>query len=134
MRGLKRVINQLGVCGGGSHPTRVRGLKLDASIITAPIQVAPHTGAWIETRGVLLQYYPCAVAPHTGAWIETPNLSAKIPCNLSHPTRVRGLKHKANDLLIYLNQSHPTRVRGLKLLSLIKFMKWQSRTPHGCVD
>ena len=55
-----------------SHPTRVRGLKPSLLVdIVATVEVAPHTGAWIETSIVpVCGYYPC-VAPHTGAWIET---------------------------------------------------------------
>jgi len=34
-------------------------------------RVAPHTGAWIETPGVLGRVGILQVAPHTGAWIET---------------------------------------------------------------
>ena len=34
-------------------------------------RVAPHTGAWIETRTRVLGAGIWAVAPHTGAWIET---------------------------------------------------------------
>ena len=33
--------------------------------------VAPHTGAWIETKTELAVVNFIAVAPHTGAWIET---------------------------------------------------------------
>ncbi len=56
-----------------SHPTRVRGLKLYMII-------------WV----CLLAF----VAPHAGAWIET-RLSSSISVSRksSHPTRVRGLKH-----------------------------------------
>ena len=32
-----------------SHPTRVRGLKLDPANNAVKYRVAPHTGAWIET-------------------------------------------------------------------------------------
>ena len=34
-------------------------------------EVAPHTGAWIETGSTDLAQVQLAVAPHTGAWIET---------------------------------------------------------------
>ena len=38
-----------------SHPTRVRGLKQAwQGQWLALVQVAPHTGAWIETLGVIL--------------------------------------------------------------------------------
>ena len=41
-------------------------IALQASII-----VAPHTGAWIETKYDVATSVVTAVAPHTGAWIET---------------------------------------------------------------
>ena len=34
-------------------------------------QVAPHTGAWIETVYSVVCANGFSVAPHTGAWIET---------------------------------------------------------------
>ena len=34
----------------GSHPTRVRGLKLNLGSYFYLVYVAPHTGAWIETQ------------------------------------------------------------------------------------
>ena len=39
-------------------------------------QVAPHTGAWIETPSYRVLKMNFLVAPHTGAWIETPALLA----------------------------------------------------------
>ena len=54
-----------------SHPTRVRGLKHSTLILTVNRNVAPHTGAWIETDEYQRLLHPRAVAPHTGAWIET---------------------------------------------------------------
>ena len=33
--------------------------------------VAPHAGAWIETKISLTERAAAAVAPHAGAWIET---------------------------------------------------------------
>ncbi len=35
------------------------------------VAVAPHTGAWIETRNARAAHDFLQVAPHTGAWIET---------------------------------------------------------------
>ena len=53
------------------------------------------------------------VAPHTGAWIETlGGVSPSSSVELSHPTRVRGLKLHENNL-------NSARI---------------GRTPHGCVD
>ena len=33
--------------------------------------VAPHAGAWIETRCLVSTLHKSIVAPHAGAWIET---------------------------------------------------------------
>ena len=57
--------------------------------------VAPHAGAWIETKTAVLMKEPREVAPHAGAWIET--IKAKrvlLSCPWSPPTRGRGLKHQ----------------------------------------
>ena len=55
-----------------SLPSRERGLKRDQAVATVQqINVAPFTGAWIETaRAIDLRLTP-KVAPFTGAWIET---------------------------------------------------------------
>ena len=55
-----------------SHPSRVRGLKLeDISLAYYDVDVAPFTGAWIETIHTCLAILFIIVAPFTGAWIET---------------------------------------------------------------
>ena len=52
--------------------TQGRGLKPQrGSETTMGEGVAPHTGAWIETAGVSVNFKVKEVAPHTGAWIET---------------------------------------------------------------
>ena len=74
---------------------------------------------------------------------------------VSHPTRVRGLKHGVkivnSDTLVAphtgawietshssainsLDVSHPTRVRGLKRFDVFILANAIGRTPHGCVD
>ena len=61
----------------------------------AELQVAPYTGAWIETLPVSgVKPRACSVAPYTGAWIETPfsGDTAKVVAIRSLPTRGRGLK------------------------------------------
>ena len=57
------------------------------------VKVAPHAGAWIETAGTTKNSQLNYVAPHAGAWIETGReASGCSSSQLSHPTRVRGLK------------------------------------------
>ena len=34
-------------------------------------RVAPHAGAWIETKYTIVMRETMQVAPHAGAWIET---------------------------------------------------------------
>ena len=55
-----------------SHPTWVRGLKLNVrATVAMPHFVAPYVGAWIETQIILEPYQVNPVAPYVGAWIET---------------------------------------------------------------
>ena len=54
--------------------------------------VAPHAGAWIETRDTTARCSRVFVAPHAGAWIETVSTAVQMaPCP-SRPMRARGLK------------------------------------------
>ena len=99
-----------------SHPTRVRGLKHRSKLEAVVSRgVAPHAGAWIETRLPVPGRRKAPVAPHAGAWIETRKAASSSRPQPSHPTRVRGLKPEYA-LWLYrpLCRSHPTRVRGLK--------------------
>ena len=77
-----------------SHPSRVRGLKhIDDGPGELVVQVAPFTGAWIETDDLKHQSLVNLVAPFTGAWIETRTArSVSWKKAVSHPSRVRGLK------------------------------------------
>ena len=75
-----------GILGGVSHPTRVRGLKLEAVAPWLLAAVAPHTGAWIETEHTPFESFSALVAPHTGAWIETGSMAcnSKKACRTPH--------------------------------------------------
>ncbi len=55
-----------------SPPARGRGLKLDQGMTCIEYSnVAPRTGAWIETLSEAKKKLEADVAPRTGAWIET---------------------------------------------------------------
>ena len=98
-----------------SHPMRVRGLKLGMNLlIRKRLAVAPHAGAWIETSRGQRDRIGQTVAPHAGAWIETNRDCPKAQQRLSHPMRVRGLKHPYAGCSNCCFQSHPMRVRWLK--------------------
>ena len=76
-----------------SHPTWVRGLKLECNTVRLPeLFVAPYMGAWIETFNAYKASLNVEVAPYMGAWIETINHGNKWHIPESHPTWVRGLK------------------------------------------
>ena len=54
VRGLKLNYRAIMLLNQVSHPTRVRGLKLFMALVIPLLQVfAPHTGAWIETTHTL---------------------------------------------------------------------------------
>ena len=76
------------------------------------MDVAPRTGAWIETRRAAWLEYAERVAPRTGAWIETADTDAY--------GAVYG--------------SLPARERGLKLVKESQARCLASRSPHGSVD
>ena len=96
-----------------SHPTWVRGLKLNLVQVKALRFVAPYVGAWIETK--------------LGAGQST-------SFSESHPTWVRGLKLLLGQPKKEIAQSHPTWVRGLKQPLSDSFAHSESRTLRGCVD
>ena len=78
-----------------SLPSRERGLKHhDQRQLAKVMQVAPFTGAWIETNRGSQGSGPQAVAPFTGAWIETTGgITFDPTVGTSLPSRERGLKH-----------------------------------------
>ena len=54
--------------------------------------VAPHAGAWIETRGQWVDTDMQLVAPHVGAWVETTTQRTNCHAYSSLPMWERGLK------------------------------------------
>ena len=74
----------------------VRGLKqIVLVLLFLQLVVAPHVGAWIETRTLSVHRTSSNVAPHVGAWIETLNRNNFMETIMSHPMWVRGLKPDA---------------------------------------
>ena len=98
-----------------SHPTWVRGLKLEVKEITlSDMSVAPHVGVWIEILVYKCNGKKFKVAPHVGAWIE-------MPVSASHTSHSEVAPHVGAWIEIpqgvgenSLVESHPTWVRGLK--------------------
>ena len=77
--------------------------------------VAPHAGAWIEMIKSKSITLPGVSRTPRGCvdWNYILDLCGVVT-NVSHPTRVRGLKSKCGAKRICAAMSHPTRVRGLK--------------------
>ena len=141
-----------------SHPLRVRELKLRWNILGQLTrfcrtlygcvnwnqkqcwekmnnQVAPFTGAWIETSSMLRRERCKMVAPFTGAWIETQcHHITHHQTNLSHPLRVRELKRHPQSTTPMAYRSHPLRVRELKHRPLRSQKTRRRRTLYGCVN
>ena len=55
-----------------------------------------------------------AVAPHVGAWIETKQPLVLTQSMMSRPTWARGLKLSNTRREVLLSESRPTWARGLK--------------------
>ena len=82
--------------------TQGRGLKQSSKVLAEDYKaVAPHTGAWIETRLPSANQRRARVAPHTGAWIETAIVNSGTPSGVKSPlTQGRGLKLEQTFLLL----------------------------------
>ena len=63
------------------------------------------------------------VAPHVGAWIETRQGENLCFRRRSHPMWVRGLKLLLKKYNNFVGMSHPMWVRGLKLLPCLSGCK-----------
>ena len=119
-----------------SHPTGVRGLKLGNRLENRKNRnVAPHGGAWIETRVGGFAAGDARVAPHGGAWIETP--LHLVRSGISGYVAPHGgawieTYYYRNDCNV--QPSHPTGVRGLKHGVSVPPSFDGRRTPRGCVD
>ena len=113
----------------------MRGLKhTNANTIAHLKKVAPHAGAWIETKkaaGVLGAF---TVAPHAGAWIETKRYWMQIRNRWVAPHAGAWIETNVSWCFSCIAASHPTRVRGLKLPGLVTGLPHYRRTPRGCVD
>jgi len=96
-----------------SRPIRARGLKLEL--------------------GVTAVREP-QVAPHTGAWIETPEIQPERRDGESRPIRARGLKLHICVAPAQPNRSRPIRARGLKLPGQPGLYILAGRAPYGRVD
>ena len=81
--------------------------------ILSSVEVAPHTGAWIEINAADSEFRPASVAPHTGAWIEIIGL-------FGDGVAVRVAPHTGAWIEI---------AAGLPVM-----IKNRRRSPHGSVD
>ena len=75
-----------------------------------------------------------SVAPHVGAWIETRSWSHSAFAVLSLPMWERGLKQDASLLHLSLTASLPMWERGLKLVLVDMDDSIRGRSPCGSVD
>ena len=55
--------------------------------------VAPLAGAWVEISSQFTSYAITYVAPLAGAWVEIVVIDEDEDMEMSHPSRVRGLKY-----------------------------------------
>ena len=93
-RGLKLMQLQSRGAGAVSPLMQGRGLKPTSPYpLRSMLHVAPHAGAWIETRSGATRSQQGLVAPHAGAWIETISRFSSLTCPWMSPLmQGRGLK------------------------------------------
>ncbi len=105
------------------------------SAVSFKSSVAPRTGAWIETSSRPPYFHGFGVAPRTGAWIET-----KLFCFLMSGSYVAprtgawietGIFNERREIY---GKSRPARARGLKLITHSTELQAMGRAPHGRVD
>ena len=93
-------------------------------------------GAWIETLVVRKTFRTLKVAPFMGAWIETKLFgSCPIWRGESHPSWVRGLKHRCSYLLETACVVAPFMGAWIETPMFVSIRNClRRRTLHGCVD
>ena len=121
-----------------SHPTRVRGLKLnDPEKCGLPYHVAPTRVRGLKPSPRHWHSGPHWSHPTPGAWIET-SASPRPACRpeASHPTRVRGLKqgHQSRLRLVSGVAPHAGAWIETRSHALSRRTTPSGRTPRGCVD
>ena len=91
---MKRNYNRCKRIASVSPPTRGRGLKpAQAGDENQALEVAPHAGAWIETKLMINPACGCRSPPTRGRGLKPPATEAEKQEVRSPPTRGRGLKH-----------------------------------------
>ncbi len=81
--------------------------------------VASYADAWIEICGDTDAYYPEQVShPTRMRGLKWKASTSRSSSAASHPTRMRGLKYRRHEHAVARLESHPTRMRGLKYPAL----------------
>ena len=114
-RGSKRSMPVSRPLLGVSPPTRGRGSKpLLQPVDDAFMRVAPHAGAWVETRKCQSRISDPTVAPHAGAWVETRSPRRPPRDAGGRPPRGGVGRNHALAFSAFRSTSPPTRGRGSK--------------------
>ena len=91
-------------------------------------------GAWIETSVALVAQSQDVVAPHVGAWIETRSASRKCATLKSLPMWERGLKPIISSHQFRCLCVAPHVGAWIETLARAKFPSTAGRSPCGSVD
>ena len=113
-RGLKQECRVWRSTSSQSRPTWARGLKLVCVRKRALPRLSRPTWARGLKLGIIVWLLSGCVAPHVGAWIETRGVAAVLLEAMSRPTWARGLKHVHLFQSKSRAKSRPTWARGLK--------------------
>ena len=118
-----------------SRPARARGSKQFVNRRVHFLEeVAPRTGAWIETS-VACSIVCCRSSRPARARGSKPAIAPVASLTLrSRPARARGSKQVANDPRTDSSRSRPARARGSKHPQSVGQSCAACRAPHGRVD
>ena len=95
-------------------------------------QVAPHGGAWIETRSLSGLLVPAVKSPLTeGRGLKPVDKQCSAVYNMSPLTEGRGLKQRRGRSRRSPRGSPLTEGRGLKLQAVEERMQREQVAPHG---
>jgi len=119
-----------------SRPSRARGLKLDSPDVALVHKRSRPSRARGLKRELTSQVPSAAnVAPFTGAWIETSDWGSVRYGNMSRPSRARGLKHRADGEKVTSIVVAPFTGAWIETRSLGDVtISYSRRALHGRVD
>ena len=131
-RGLKQARQDVFNHASKSRPMRARGLKQHMlAVVEREVRVAPHAGAWVETKPNESCVSATASRPMRARGLKHALCQKWSDASVSRPMRARGLKLEGGTAILLALASRPMRARGLKLEPAQGYADNQDVAPHA---